>query len=227
MKRGVAAILAAWFALTLAGCTGVPRELKLRETFYLALGASDATGVGAIPLTNGYVYRIKGELEKHFSRVELLNLGVPAARIGLIKDELTVVLRLGVNPHLVTLWTGANDLIAGGDPLAFETELRTILQRLHNETTAAIVMANLPDLTKLPRFRENPSPVVTPERVQAFNDAIARQARANKVLVVNLFAQELGDALVWDLDGFHPNNEGHRVIAELFLKLILPIFEIR
>lgn len=227
MRRGVATILAGCVVLALAGCGGVPRDLKLRETFYLALGASDATGVGAVPLTNGYVYRIKRELEKHFSRVELLNLGVPAARIGLIKDELNVALRLGVKPHLVTLWTGANDLIAGGDPQAFEAELRTILQRLHNETTAAIVMANLPDLTKLPRFRENPSPVVTLVRVQAFNEAIARQARANKVLVVNLFAQELSDALVWDLDGFHPNNDGHRVIAELFLKLILPIFEIR
>jgi len=36
-------------------CSSGPKEKKI-EFVYMALGASDATGVGALPLTEGYVY---------------------------------------------------------------------------------------------------------------------------------------------------------------------------
>ena len=52
----------------------------------LALGASDATGVGALPLTEGYVFLIKRELDKRVPGVALVNLGVPGARVDLIKQ---------------------------------------------------------------------------------------------------------------------------------------------
>jgi lysophospholipase L1-like esterase len=38
--------------------------------------------------------------------------------------------------------------------------------------------------------------------------------------VVNLFAQPVREDLVFDLDGFHPNDAGHREIARLFLEEI-------
>jgi lysophospholipase L1-like esterase len=96
------------------------------------------------------------------------------------------------------------------------------LQNLRKSTPGLIVIANLPDLTKLPRFRDQPSAVVTIDRVRAFNKAIAQEAVAVNVPVVDLFEQPLADKLVSDLDGFHPNNEGHREIALLFLEVILP-----
>jgi lysophospholipase L1-like esterase len=74
----------------------------------------------------------------------------------------------------------------------------------------------LPDHTQLPRFRNNPSPAVTIERVRAFNRAIEQEAKEVDAPVVNLFAQPVRDDLVFDLDGFHPNDAGHREIARLF-----------
>ena len=79
-------------------------------------------------------------------------------------------------------------------------------------------MANIPELTDLPRFREDPDPDVTEDRVEAFNEAIERQAERFDVPIVDLHEEGVED----DLDGFHPNNEGHRRIAEEFLEVILP-----
>jgi hypothetical protein len=69
-------------ALTLSFCAG-SRDRPIKFV-YLALGASDAVGVGAIPLTEGYVYLIKRDLDRRMPGVFLMNLGVPFARIDLI-----------------------------------------------------------------------------------------------------------------------------------------------
>ncbi len=216
------AILLLFLSLSLGSCASGPPPTEAKF-LYVALGASDATGVGAFPLTKGYVYLIRNSIEKFEPKLSLLNLGVPGERIGPIKETVRVaVLQVGLKPDLVTLWTGANDLIAGDDPQRFQADLRFILQNLRKSTPGLIVIANLPDLTKLPRFRDQLSAVVTIDRVRAFNKAIAQEAVAVNVPVVDLFEQPLADKLVSDLDGFHPNNEGHREIALLFLEVILP-----
>ena len=222
LKRLFTLLVLVSIVLSTATCATGPSPGKTKF-LYVALGASDATGIGAFPITKGYVYLIRNALEKFFPGVGLLNLGVPGERIGPIKETVRIaVLQVGLKPNLVTLWTGANDLIAGADPREFQADLRFILQNLRKTTSAVIVIANLPDLTKLPRFRDQPSPVVTPDRVRAFNQAIAQEATDAKVPVVDLFAAAISDNLVSDLDGFHPNNEGHREIALLFLEVILP-----
>ena len=71
--------------LFLAACGG--SKEKPIEYIYLAFGASDATGVGAVPLTEGYVYLIARELDRRVHGVFLVNLGVPGARIDLIKEQ--------------------------------------------------------------------------------------------------------------------------------------------
>ena len=222
IKRLFTVLLLGSIIFGTATCATSPPSPKAK-ILYLALGASDATGIGAVPITKGYVYLIRNALEKFFPGVGLLKLGVPTERIGAIKETVRVgVLQVGLKPNLITLWTGANDLIAGDDPREFQSDLRFILQNLRKTTSAVIVIANLPLLTKLPRFRDQPSPVVTLDRVRAFNQAITQEASALKVPVVDLFTQASSDNLVSDLDGFHPNNEGHREIALLFLEVILP-----
>ena len=85
-----------------------------------------------------------------------------------------------------------------------------------------IVVANLPDLTMLPRFRTSPNPSVTPARIEAFNRAIAEETRSAGGALVDLHASPVRDDLVFDVDGFHPNNAGHREISRQFLQVILP-----
>lgn len=190
---------------------------------YVALGASDATGIGATPLTNGYVFLIEEGVENNGQEVNLINLGIPGAEIDEIDDvELPILDRSGAD--LVTVFTGPNDLIDGDDPAVFEQDLNDLLMDLRNSIgpSGIIAVANVPDLTMAPRFRDDPDPDVTSARISAFNQAIARQAAAVNASLVNLFSLPINDDLTSDQDGFHPNDRGHRVIADAFLAVILP-----
>jgi lysophospholipase L1-like esterase len=189
---------------------------------YLALGASDAFGIGALPLENGYVYRIDKALDNERTEpVDLRNLGVPGALANDILDALEIALAIGIRPHLVTLWTGANDLTRGRSPAEFEADLKTILARLSQEADALIFIADLPDLTALPRFVMEPDPDVTAERLTAFNGIIEAQAALHGVTVVRLSALPV-EADLTSQDGFHPSDAGHARIAEAFLQIIRP-----
>ena len=61
---------------------------------------------------------------------------------------------------------------------------------------------------------------MTMARVNAYNEAIAQEARHVKALIVDLFAQPVREALIFDGDGFHPNDAGHREIPRLFVQAI-------
>jgi lysophospholipase L1-like esterase len=211
---------AALCCLCLAACGG-PKEKPI-AFIYLALGASDATGVGALPLTEGYVYLITRELDREIAGVFLVNLGVPGARIDLIKEQVRVAKQLGTKANLVTLWTGANDVVNGDDPKQFQEQLRGLLTMVRQDIARTIVVANVPDLAQLPRFRMSPSPTVTPARIDAFNRAIAEETHSAGGTLVDLHATAVRDDLVFDLDGFHPNNAGHRQITGQFLQVIVP-----
>ncbi len=216
-------------ALVLIGCGDDKKEI-----FYVALGASDAVGIGATPLTNGYVYKIQDGLEDKDNDVYLLNLGWPGADIGKIKDivedlVIDIIADKVGDPDLITLWTGSNDVVAGDDPDDFRFDLEDILSQLSKNTSAFIVIANIPKLYDLPRFKDEPDKDVTTERIDDFNKAIKDAIEQDpdikvKVSIVDLFAEEISEDLVFDLDGFHPNNEGYQRIAELFLEIILPEF---
>lgn len=226
MTRPFAQLITILFCcVTVTSCAGT-KERPI-QFVYLALGASDATGVGAVPLTEGYVYLINRELDRRMPGVFLMNLGVPGARIDLIKEQVRLAQQLGTKANLVTLWTGANDLVHGDDPKRFQEDLRALLGMLEDDISKKIVVANLPDLTMLPRFRASPSPSVTPERIAAFNRAIAEETKRVDGRLVDLFAIPVRDNLVFDLDGFHPNNAGHREIADQFLRVILPVLNLR
>src|SRR5919106_1131400 len=106
--------------LALAGCAG--GALDDEDILYTAVGASDAVGIGATPLTNGYVYLIRDALEDSGKEVELINLGIPAANTDPIEDAVQAFLQTGAEPSLVTIWVGANDIIDGVDPDDFGDE---------------------------------------------------------------------------------------------------------
>jgi acyl-CoA thioesterase I len=209
----------------ISGCgNDSPTSPPRAQIVYVAMGASDAVGIGAFPLENGYVYRIKDGLEPRANEVILYNLGVSGKQSHYLEDtELpTAITR---QPDVITIWTGPNDLIYGNTVEKFENSLKNILQQLRQQTVAVIVLANIPDLTQLPRFLLVPDSDVTAARVAAFNAVIAQQAAAYNVPLVDLFAG--GYAADWEyvsLDGFHPSNQGHAKLAQLYLDIILNYF---
>ena len=212
--------LLAALALSLGACAGA-REPPERIV-YLAIGASDAAGFGAEPITDGYIFRVAEELDERVDQVFLTPLAIPNAGTEQLDAALELLLETGIEPNLVTVWTGANEVIRGEDADDFEDALEDMFERLRDRTDGVIVAANIPDLTELPRFREDPDDDVTEERIEEFNEAIAEQAEDYDVLVVDLYGEPVEDDLVSDEDGFHPNDEGHERIADEFLEVILP-----
>jgi lysophospholipase L1-like esterase len=207
-------------SLFMSACGHVDQERKI-EFIYLALGTSDVIGLGATPLTEGYVYLINQDLQQRIPGTFLINLGLPGARIDALNEQVRLAKHFHGEADLATVWVGANDLVQGGDPSRFQTDLRQLLRRLQSSVSTTVVIANLPDLTQLPAFRAMANPAVTLARVKAFNLAIEVEAPYVNASIVNIFEESSPDDFAVDEDGFHPTKEGHRRIASLFRKVIL------
>src|SRR5687767_13768398 len=89
-------------SVQLSGCGLSRRGDEARGILYLAVGASDALGIGASPLRNGYVFRIRDELEQQTRRdVRLVNLGIPGGTTRDLRQSLQLALRREIKPDLV------------------------------------------------------------------------------------------------------------------------------
>jgi len=207
-------------ALLLSACTHAEQERKI-EFIYLALGASDVIGVGATPLTEGYIYLINHDLQLRIPGTFLITLAIPNARIESLNEQVRLAKHFPGDADIATVWVGVNDLVHGDDPSRFQSDLRTLLRRLQSSVSTTVVIANLPDVSQLPAFRAAPNPAVTQERVKAFNRAIEVEAPYVNASVVNVFAESAPDDFTFDEDGFHPTKAGHQHMASLFRKTIL------
>lgn len=230
-----ACLLAALLALALAGCGGsatstrnsprVPRSpTPIPPVIYVAIGASDAVGVGADdPNTQGYVPLLIARLPAHS---QALNLGING---NVVHSALTNELPAAIadRPTLVTVWMVGNDF-RGCTPLdQYRADLNTLLAQLQSQTHARVFVANLPDMSQLPFF-QNGAPQAaaclqgqTTAQIRAqvvrWNVAIAAVAAQHGAVLVDLFSSSLaGHPDLVSRDGFHPSSAGYKVLADLF-----------
>ena len=189
---------------------------------YAALGASDAVGVGSNqPGSQGYVPLIAAHLPKGS---HLLNLGISGIHVHeALTQELP--LALSTSPDLVTIWLVANDFVGGVSYNDYIHDLNILLGQLRTNTRATLVMANLPDLTRLPAF----SGLIATQKAQAlqqiqhWNAGIATLAAHYNVTMVNLYShgsQLTAHPEYISGDGFHPSPAGYVQLANLFWQAI-------
>lgn len=137
---------------------------------------------------------------------------------------------------MVTIFAGGNDAnvigeavragLGGGDPRAFiDAHIRqwgadygTIINRIRAQAPAArIVVLNVPNLGATPYVAANP--VVERSILQHITVGLADQTNAltsRGVLVVDLMCEpQIYNAGNFYSDGFHPNDNGYALIAEL------------
>ena len=204
--------------------TAQPAQSKIlrQPVTYVALGASDAVGVGSHqPGSQGYVPLVAAHLPKGS---HLINLGVSGIHLHQALTE-ELPLALSISPDLVSIWLVANDFVGGVSYNAYTRDLNTLLAQLHARTHALVVMANLPDLTRLPAFA-NQAPSQKTQMLQAiqqWNAGVAQAAAQYGVILVDLFSQ--GSRLTAhpdyiSADGFHPSAAGYVQLADLFWQAI-------
>jgi len=189
---------------------------------YVALGASDAVGVGSRePGSQGYVPLVATHLPKGS---HLVNLGISGIHLHeALSEELP--LALSTSPDLVTIWLVTNDFIGGVTYNGYIQDLNILLRELHTKTQARLVMANLPDLTRLPAFAHETSTrkaqMLT--AIQQWNAGIAAAAAHYGVTLVDLFSQRsqlTSHPEYISADGFHPSAQGYVQLANAFWKAI-------
>jgi lysophospholipase L1-like esterase len=211
-----------------SGATALPtqpvsgQQLLTGPVTYVALGASDAVGIGTNrPATQGYVPRLAQKLP---TGSHLVNLGISGIHLHeALSEELPIA--LSTNPRLITIWLVANDFIANVPYNSYMQDLNTLLTHLRNGTHARIVMANLPDLTRLPIFSRfsKPQKVATLAAIQRWNASMASIARRYNVDIVDLMAQAsllTSHPEYISGDGFHPSAAGYVQLANLFWQSI-------
>lgn len=199
-------------ALLTMACSA--RAQAPRPVTYVAIGASDAVGVGARdPETEGWVPRFGARLG---SNVRVINLGVSGSTLGQALDE-QVGPALDAQPDVVTVWLAVNDLNARVPLDQYAAQLDTLLTQLDG-THARVLVGNVPDLGRLAAYRGiDPAPLQA--EVDRWNQVIAETTTRHGATLVDLYArwQEVAQHPEYlSVDGFHPSSEGYQALAEVF-----------
>jgi len=218
MKKNILLILLISFSLlVLSGCGS---DSDSKDYLYISLGASETAGVGASPITNGFSYRLADAIDNIRDDFEHLNLAIPGAEIDDIEEaELPIALEYD-DPEVITIFAGPNDIVDGDLPETFSGSLSKILSDLRERfPNTLIAVALLPDFSRSQRFIDDPDPDVTTARINAFNQQITLQANNYQAVIVDLRQEPVTSEYTAD-DGYHPNDNGHRIIFEKFFATI-------
>ncbi|HKC91833.1 MAG TPA: GDSL-type esterase/lipase family protein [Candidatus Limnocylindria bacterium] len=184
---------------------------------YVAIGASDTVGVGASDPANGsWPALVAARLPA--GSPPYTNLGVAGSlTLQAVSQQLPGA--IAQKPSLISVWLAVNDLNATIEPASFAESLAEIVDGLVQRTGATIFVGNVPDLRTVPVYAGADKARLF-AGIQAYNDAIASIAAKNptRVKVVDLFtgSAALVSTGTVSQDGFHPSDEGYRLIAERF-----------
>lgn len=210
-----------------AACASAPTSTQLQvqpppaaRLTYVAIGASDTFGTGAAdPDTQCWPVDLTNALGSH---TRLINLGIPGIDAH---DALNIELPVALDAHpgLITVWLAVNDLVDKVALTSYQRDLDSILQRLHSANPKAqIMVANVPDLTLLPRFKHSDIQALH-RLIVSYNTAIATVVQHNHVVLVDLYQdwQALADHPEYiSQDGFHPNALGYVQVADIFYQTL-------
>ena len=233
-SRGVKVVFLLLIALQLAGCgrahfpetqaetpmksntpaMTVRTKLKAGSITYTALGDSTGAGVGAID--GGYVLRLFKRLRRERPESTLVNLCVSGSTSAdVLHSQLSRA--INSNPQLVTVGVGINDIGHGVTLDEFNKNFDEILSRLKNETSAVIVVSNLPDVSASRRVPVTMRPQ-SQQTIIRFNNEIQKLATKHGVIVTDVFTATRDELPkhpeYFSSDGFHPSDKGYELWAE-------------
>ncbi len=211
MRFLLGAIPGVVLVLASAACTA---QAQPRPLTYVAIGASDAVGIGATnPETDGWVPRFSTRLG---STVRVVNLGVSGSTLAQALQE-QVGPALDAQPDVITVWLAVNDLNARVPLEQYGADLDNLLGQLE-ATHARVLVGNVPDLSALAAYRGmDPAPLNA--EVEAWNAVIADTVARHGATVVDLHArwQEINQHPEYlSADGFHPSSDGYQALADAF-----------
>jgi len=214
-----ALVLIVFGAMLLAGgcnhaSSGERKPMTTGPIVYVALGDSTGAGVGARD-GGGYVARLFKRLEERRPESKLSNLCVSGATTAdLVRGQLERSVAL--NPDLVTIGIGINDIGHGLTLDQFSKNFDEILSTLKDKTHATIVVTNLPDISSAPRI-PNSMRSQYQRQIDEFCKRLEEIANKYGVTIFDIYTitkEELpSHPEYFSADGFHPSDEGYELWA--------------
>jgi lysophospholipase L1-like esterase len=205
-----------------------PRPVKR----IVALGESTTWGYSVSAKEKCWVNQVTSMLEDfQGSRIELINQGIgsnvltpecpayphsakPAALERVDHDV------IALQPDLVFLSYGLNDSRGGTPPEVFRRAYQQLIDRIRARIDPTIVILNTYYMHEV-LYRhcehwEESSYAVT----EVYNLVIQQLAEANQLILADVYAAEVGVDWIIDPDHCHPNDLGHRLVANRVFEAI-------
>lgn len=179
---------------------------------YVALGDSFTEGVGDPDPSRpnglrGWADRVAEQLGRYDERFGYANLAVRGRLMGQILDE-QIEPALELEPDLVTIYAGGNDLMRPG------LDLDGLVSRYDEAigalagTGATVVMWTAYDTGWAPVFRKLRG------RIATYNELVREVAERHGATIVDFWRfTEYRDYRMWDFDRLHMSPDGHRNMA--------------
>ena len=185
---------------------------------YVSIGASDAVGVGAAdPASGSWPARVAEHLPPGSA---FINVGVSGSTAPQAKIE-QLPRAIAQQPSVVSIWLAVNDMNAQIPPDAYAAAVSSIVDGLARHTSAKIFVGNVPDIRGVPAYKDVDKELLF-QQIGAYNSALADVVRAQpgRAFAVDLYtgSAPLVSTITVSEDGFHPSDEGYRLIAERFVK---------
>ena len=188
---------------------------------FVAIGDSQTEGVGDAPYPDGsdrgWADRFAAALARTNPDLLYGNLAVRGRTARQVLDG-QLEAGLALEPDLVSVIAGMNDLIRPGFDVDETLGLLDTMERAFIETGAVVITLTYPDPDGL-----GPLGGMIEDRVRAFNEGIRETARANGTRVLDLEPiKATADPRIWRPDRLHLNPDGHERMAQGMLSLVAP-----
>jgi lysophospholipase L1-like esterase len=187
---------------------------------YLALGDSYTTCTGASGVEQSWPEIVAKRLAQRIGRkVEVTNPAVNGfTTLDLIDKELAFIERL--EPGLVTVLIGVNDLVRGRETDQYRASLVTIYDEVAtlDLPSGRALAISIPNWSVVPAAREYGDPEEIRHLTDTFNDIAQEEAAARSFKWVDITAASisgLGTAGWISSDGLHPGDRQYAAWAEV------------
>lgn len=175
------------------------------------LGDSLTEGLGVIH-EQAYPSLLEQKFEKDGLAVELLNAGVSGSTSASGVRRLKWYLK--IKPDLIFLALGANDGLRGLSLQEMKDNLANVIQACQ-KNSLPLVLAGM-----------HVPPNYGDEYSQAFHQVFHELSKEHKVPLLPFFLEGVaGNPDFNQVDGIHPNEEGHQKVAEHVYQFLKPILK--
>jgi len=174
----------------------------------------------------GYVEVLFTKLQQMRPGSRLVNMSTAwASSADILKRQISKVAQ--INPTLLTVGVGLNDVLQGVSEQEFEENYEKIIAQLV-KVRAITVIVNLADISAAPLLLRSPVSGIE-LRIRSFNQCIARVANRYNVELVDLYTATK-DILplhpeLFSADGIHPSEAGYALWADTMWPLIKQAIE--